>query len=224
VVWNTLRRRQHAVATTARAESRRDFVRGFTGLAGASGLLAVGVSEKSLNFFRGPRSDPEAESALLEKRLRRLRQTVEERELELERQRNDAILVARYSELTGRKGKYFIDYSMAPGLAFLGADGMPIVISAKCTHLGCTVASDVDDLGRILCPCHVSWFDIVTGRPHVGAPTRVPLPHIAWALMDPQGKVVARQQSGQPVEGTTNPEVLASCNLYITRPGREIPL
>ena len=116
-----------------------------------------------------------AESALLGKKLQRLQQTAEERSLELERQRNAMILVARYAELQENKGRYFIDYLMAPGLAFKGRDGVPIVLSAKCTHLGCTVGSEVDAQGRVLCPCHVSYFSVTTGEPNAGAPAKLPL-------------------------------------------------
>jgi nitrate reductase gamma subunit len=219
VVWNTTRRRQHAAATTLQAESRREFLKGAVGVAGATGLLALGVSEKTVNFFKGPRPDLEAESALLQKKLQRLQQTAEERQLELERQRNDLILVAQYAELTGNKGRYFIDYAMAPGLAFKDKDGLPIVISAKCTHLGCTVGSDLDAQGRVMCPCHISYFDVQTGRPNEGAPAKLPLPQIGWALVDSTGKVVASRRPGQPPQGAVDASLLVSCGLYITKPG-----
>jgi nitrate reductase gamma subunit len=220
VVWNTTRRRQHAVAATIRAESRREFIKGAAGVTGATGLLALGVSSKAVNFFKGASHDPEAESAMLEKKLQRLQLTAEERGYELERQRNSMILVSPYAELDPLKGKYFIDYGMAPGLAFKGKDGMPIVMSAKCTHLGCTVSSMVDDNGRVMCPCHISYFDILTGMPNEGAPAKAPLAQIAWALVDATGKVVASRAPGQPVTGTLTPEALAQCGLYITKPGK----
>ncbi|TSA32890.1 MAG: respiratory nitrate reductase subunit gamma [Verrucomicrobiaceae bacterium] len=218
VLWNNPRRRREAVDATARAESRRDFIKGAVGIAGASGLLALGVSEKVVTYFKGPDPDPEAESALLQKKLERLQQTAEERQLELERQRVEMILVARYIELDAAKGKYFIDYAMAPGLAFKGKNGLPLLISAKCTHLGCTVGSQVNAEGQIMCPCHVSYFNIVTGQPNPGAPAKLPLPHLAWALVDPSGNVVASGLPGGEVEGTPSPELLAQCSLYITKP------
>lgn len=220
VVWNNARRRLQAVTAAARAESRRQFMKGFAGLAGATGLMALGVSEKLVSFFKGPRPDPEAETALLQKKLQRLQQTAEERQLELERQRQNYILVARYSELSDKKGRYFTDYEMTPGLAFLGPDGLPLVISAKCTHLGCTVGSDVDGQGRVLCPCHISYFNIQTGQPNDGAPAKLPLPPIAWALVDSNGKDIAFKQPGQPVKGKVDVELFKKCGLYITKPGR----
>jgi Rieske Fe-S protein len=220
VVWNTTRRRRHAVAATIKAESRREFIKGAAGVTGATGLLALGVSSKVVNFFKGAGGDPEAESALLEKKLRRLELTAEERRYELERQRNSMILVASYAELDAVKGRYFIDYAMAPGLAFKGKDGIPVVISAKCTHLGCTVSSSLDGDGRVMCPCHISYFDIVTGKPNEGAPAKAPLPQIGWALVDAAGKVVASRIPGQPPQGAATPESFAHCGLYITKPGK----
>jgi Rieske Fe-S protein len=218
VLWNNSRRRREAAMAAIRFESRREFIKGAVGVAGAGGLMALGVSEKAVNYFKGPHLEPEAESQILGKKLQRLRQTAEERELELERQRNDMILVARYGELSESKGKYFIDYAMAPGLAFKGQDGLPLLISAKCTHLGCTVGSELDARGRVLCPCHVSYFDILTGQPNEGAPAKTPLPHLAWALVDPAGNVVASKLPGAPLAGTVDPALLPQCGLYITKP------
>jgi len=221
VLWNNARRRQQAVEAAIRAESRREFLKGAVGVAGAGGLLALGVSEKTINFFRGPRPDSETEAAFLQKKLLRLQQTAQERELELERQRSERILIARYAELDPSRGRYFIDYNMAPGLAFKGKDGLPIVISAKCTHLGCTVSSEANADGQILCPCHISYFSILTGMPNPGAPAKLPLPQIAWALLDASGKTVLSRKPGQPIEGSADPATLAQCSLYITRPGRD---
>lgn len=218
VIWSSRRRRDHAVAATVAADSRRAFLKGAIGVTGAGGLMALGVSEKTMNFFKGPGADPEADTELLQKKLTRLQQTAEERALELERKSSSRILVARHADLSEQKGKYFIDYAMAPGLAFRGPDGLPIVRSAKCTHLGCTVGSELDAQGQILCPCHVSYFDVRTGAPAAGAPARLPLPEIGWALLDGTGAVVAAKEPGQPIQGVPTAEVLAGCTLYITRP------
>ncbi len=222
VVWNNARRRRQAVAATIRADSRREFVKGAVGIAGATGLMALGVSEKGLNFFKGPRPDLEAEAALLEKKIGRLRQTAAEHQFELERMQSDMILVAPYTELTANKGKYFIAYDMAPGLAFKDKDGLPLLISAKCTHLGCTVANDVDSDGDILCPCHISHFDIHTGEPTPDSPAKAPLPFIGWALVDSAGKVVLSKQPGQPVRGQADPALFRQFSVYITKPDHAI--
>jgi nitrate reductase gamma subunit len=222
VVWNTARGGVDGARAASRAESRRAFLKGGLGLAGASGLLAVGVSEKAVNFFKGPRPDGEAEADLLEKKLGRLRQSAEERELELERRRSTMLFVAGYAELQERKGRYVIGWDMAPVLAFRGADGWPVVRSAKCTHLGCTVGSDMDEQGRILCPCHVSWFHVTTGQPAPGAPARLPLPEIGWALLDAAGTAVARKDPGTAVFGPAAPQAdpaaLMATRLVLTRP------
>jgi nitrite reductase/ring-hydroxylating ferredoxin subunit len=120
--------------------------------------------------------------------------------------------------LAETKGKYFTDYAMAPGFAFKGKDGQPIVLSAKCTHLGCTVGSEVDGQGRVLCPCHISYFSIATGQPNDGAPAKLPLPPIGWALMDEAGKEVAARRPGQPLQGKVDAELFKKCGLYITKP------
>ena len=218
VVWNTMRRRREAVEARVRAESRREFLKGVAGVTGAAGLLGLGVSEKVGRYFKGPASDLEAESDLLGKKLQRLRQTAEERELELERQRNTMILVARYADLEETKGRYFTDYAMNPGLAFKGKDGLPLLISAKCTHLGCTVGSQLNEKGEILCPCHVSYFNLLTGQPNPGAPAKAPLPHIAWALVEATGKVVVSKEPGQPAEGAVDAALLPQLSLFITKP------
>jgi nitrate reductase gamma subunit len=218
VIWSTVRRRRDEAAVAAMAQSRREFVKGAVGGAAAVTLLGLGVSEKLFNYFKGPRHDPEADAALLQKKLQRLQQTAEERELELERQRMEMIAVCRYDELIENKGKYFIDYGMTPGLAFKGKDGFPLLISAKCTHLGCTVGSETDADGRVLCPCHISYFNIQTGQPNAGAPAKAPLPHIAWAVVDGAGKILASKQPGQPVQGTTDTAALAQGRVFITKP------
>jgi nitrate reductase gamma subunit len=218
VLWNNARRRAQAVATLARVESRREFIKGAVGMGVVGALMSVGVLEKLFRFFRGPQLEGEQEAALLEKKLTRLKQTAEQRALELERQKNQYILVARYTELDARKGKYFIDYAMSPALAFLGADGLPLLISAKCTHLGCTVSNEADNQGRVLCPCHISYFNISTGEPNAGAPAKDPLHPIAWAVLDPGGNVLVGKGPGGPVQGSATREQLKESSVYIVKP------
>jgi Rieske Fe-S protein len=96
---------------------------------------------------------------------------------------------------------------------------MPLLISAKCTHLGCTVASEVNADGKILCPCHISWFDVKTGAPDPGSPAKAPLAHLDWVLMDSQGKIVARAAPGGPaVEGAD----LSGTSVYIAKRRGEV--
>lgn len=218
VVWNSPRHRAHARAAMAEARGRREFIKGAAGAGIAVTLMGVGVMDKLFNFFKGPRLEGEAEVGLLEKKLQRLKQAAEQRTLELERQKNNYILVARYADLQPDKGRYFTDYAMAPALAFKGADGLPLLISAKCTHLGCTVSNELDPQGRLLCPCHISYFDVRTGMPNPGAPAKDPLHAIGWTVMDSQGTVLATRVPGGPVTGEARPEQWAQCGVYIAKP------
>lgn len=49
-----------------------------------------------------------------------------------------------------------------------------LAYSQKCTHLACAVRPLVDE-GVIHCPCHEGYFDLRSGRPIAGPPSR-PLP------------------------------------------------
>lgn len=217
VIWTNARRFAASNIHLEEIEDRRSFLKAGLGLAACAGLLSVGTADKLVRYFKGPRMTPETESELLSKKLDRLNQTAEQRALELERIEAPYIRVARLGELDPKKGKYFIDYQMRPALAFLGADGLPQLISAKCTHLGCTVGSDVDSEGRILCPCHVSYFDVQTGRPNDGAPAKAPLPRIGWAVMAADGKILVSQGPDGKRQGTVEPEKLKDAFVCIAR-------
>lgn len=217
VVWTNPRRFSQAEEQVAVAEDRRVFLRAGLGLSAGVALLGVGTADKMVRYFKGPEMTPEEEGDLLAKKLERLEQTSEQRELELERIRAAYIRVARLDELTANKGKYFTDYQMRPALAFLGSDGLPMLISAKCTHLGCTVGSDLDADGRLLCPCHVSYFDLKTGEPNVGAPAKAPLGHLGWALMDESGNVLLSQNPAGVREGSADPDALKGAIVCIAR-------
>jgi nitrate reductase gamma subunit len=223
VVWANPRRFEVMPRIAREAfESRRYFLKGAVGVGGATALLSVGVMDKLARFFQGPAMTPEEEAELLTKKRERLEMSAEQRELELERIRRDYIHVAHMAELKPRDGKYFIDYKMRPALAFVGANGLPLLISAKCTHLGCTVGSSVDNSGRLLCPCHVSYFDIETGMPNPGAPAKAPLPHLGWVLMNPAGEIVASQAPDGSVQGEVKQEELATYAVYIAKRDQEM--
>ncbi len=223
VVWTNARRLLHVPEIVRAAEdSRRQFLKGMVGVGSAAGLLTVGVMDKLVRFFSGPDMTTEEQAELLTKRLQRLQMTAQERQLELERMRSEYIFVAQLKELSPKDGKYFIDYQMRPALAYRDASGMPILISAKCTHLGCTVGSAVDSNGRILCPCHMSYFDAKTGIPEPGSPASKPLPLLGWVLMDAQGKILISQGSDGRTEGTAAPEQMEMCGVYIAKQHEEI--
>lgn len=223
VIWTNARRiRNVRPVLRSREESRRLFLKGAMGLSAAGGLLTVGVMDKLVRFFSGPQMTTEEQATLLRKRLQRLEMTAEERELELERMRNDYIFVANLKELSPKDGKYFIDFQMRPALAFRDETGMPLLISAKCTHLGCTVASTIDTSGRVLCPCHMSYFDAKTGAPQPGSPATKPLPLLGWTLKDPDGTVLMSCGPDGTREGDAAPEKLETAMVYIAKRYEEI--
>lgn len=202
VVWSN-RRRETALEQVSHREvaGRRLLVQGVLGIGAAGALLSVGVLGKLFSYFRGTDMTEVEKADLLDTRLRRLEMTAEQRSLQLERMRNQYIRVARLGDLHPEAGTYFIDYHMRPALAYRGADGLPHLISAKCTHLACTIAKDVSSEGRILCPCHVSWFDLKSGEPTPGSPAKAPLPILGWVLRDPSGAIVMSRAPDGTVEG-----------------------
>jgi Rieske Fe-S protein len=218
VVWATSRRLEAAHASERRrVEERRYLVKGLVGVGAAGTLLALGAAEKLFLYLRGPEMTLDEETELLRKRLERLEMTAEERELQLERLRNPYIRVARVGELSETQGKYFIDYQMRPALAFRDDNGLPLLISAKCTHLGCTVSSQVDGAGRLLCPCHVSYFDLESGAPEPGSPAKAPLPKLGWVLRDAEGNVVASRSPAGQLVGEPFTDLLESYDVFIAR-------
>jgi len=220
VVWSSTRRREAAATMMAAEEGRRRFLLGSGAALLGGGLLALLGLDKLVPYLLGPRLSPEQQSELLETRLGRQQATAEQQQLALERTRNESIKVAGLAELSPTVGKYFIDYEMLPAMAFLGPDGLPQLLSAKCTHLGCTVGNQVKD-GRILCPCHISYFDITTGKPTPGSPAKLPLPILGWVVRDASGREVASRAPGGKVRGQIEPGSLPSYSVYIVKPQME---
>lgn len=217
VVWTNTRSGVRFEKKVESDNERRLFLKAAVGAGASMLLLSMGTLDKFFKYFLKQDLTDAEESHLLSRKLQRLKQTAEERELELERMSKDAIFIAKLSELSRTKGKYFIDYQMRPALAFRDEQGLPIVLSAKCTHLGCTVGQDVDAQGRILCPCHISYFDIKTGQPDLGAPAKSPLPHLGWILKDDQGKLLLAQDPQGRRDGSMEPAQLETSLLYIVK-------
>lgn len=217
VVWNNTRSQIRFERTIQVDNERRRFLKATAGVAGSVVLLSLGTLDKFFQYFLKQDLTESEQAHLLSKKLQRLKQSAEERELELERMKKDSIFIAYLSELSRTRGKYFIDYEMRPGLAFLGEDGFPIVLSAKCTHLGCTVGQDVDAQGRVLCPCHVSYFDIRTGEPNIGSPAKDPLPRLGWILTDERGHELASEDPIGNRQGEIDPLKLAYCKVFIVK-------
>ncbi len=196
---------------------RRYFLKGAIGISVGATLLLIGAIDKVFKFFFGPRLSQDEEMGIMHQRIDRLKATVSLCQLELEREQSNYILIASLAELDGTTGKYFTDYQMRPALAFKGKDGFPMLLSAKCTHLGCTVGNQVDAQGKILCPCHVSYFDVNTGEPDANSPAKEPLAHIAWVLMDKKGKVIASRSSTGEIKGNSIASALEGANVYIAK-------
>ena len=221
VVWTNSRKLQSEDQPFVKDDSRRHFIQAFMGIAFGALLLSVGTLSKVFSFFFGPRLGRKEETELMELKLTRLQSTIDQRKLELERQAANFILVAPLAELNAESGKYFIDYQMQPAIAFQGKDGLPLLISAKCTHLGCTVGNKVNAQGQILCPCHVSYFNIESGQPNADAPAKAPLPHLGWVIMDERGKVLASRNADGSTNGTVLPEAKATARVYIAKSQEE---
>lgn len=217
VVWTNTRAQVRFEKKEKYEHERRLFVKAALGMGASVFLLSLGALDKFLKYFLKQDLSESQESHILAEKLHRLNQSAEERELELERMREEMIFVSKLSELSIKRGKYFIDYQMRPALAFLDNEGFPILLSAKCTHLGCTVGQDVDENGRILCPCHVSYFDIKTGKPNPEAPAKEPLPHLGWILKNQQGTLLAEQDPFGNRKGSPNAEEIKNSLLYIVK-------
>lgn len=215
VVWNSSRSQVRFEQKIQFDNEKRLFLKAAFGAGASVALLSLGVLDKFFRYFLKQDLTNAEESHILSQKLQRLKQSADERELELERMNKDSIFVAKLSELSRTRGKYFIDYQMRPALAFSDEQGLPILISAKCTHLGCTVGQDLDGQGRILCPCHISYFDIKTGQPSPGSPAKSPLPHLGWALKDEQGNLLMAQDPEGRREGSIDPSQAGKSLLFI---------
>lgn len=217
VVWTNPRKLTAAAATFQSDEVRRHFVKATAGIIFGGSLLSIGTFRNIFSFFFGPRLTVKEETELMETRLHRLESTADQRKLELQRQASNYILICNLNEINAQNGKYFIDYKMQPGIAFMGDDGLPLLISAKCTHLGCTVGNKVDANGKILCPCHVSFFDIKTGQPDPGAPAKSPLAHLGWVILDERGSVLAQRDNSGKTTGAITSQTQTTARVYIAK-------
>jgi Rieske Fe-S protein len=83
--------------------------------------------------------------------------------------------------------------------------------------LGCTISSDVDAQGRILCPCHISYFSLKTGQPEPNSPAKTPLPILGWVIMDNHRKIIAQCPPDGKPEGNLDPGLLSTCSIYIAK-------
>lgn len=188
VVWNCRKQEKTVVSADIKQKTRRYFLKAAGGIIVGAILLLIGTIDIVIPFFRGPSLTKKEKAKLLKEQLERIQALIKQKQLEHERLLNDFIFVANLKDLRQDEGIYFIDYDMKTGLAFLGSDGMPVLYSAKCTHLGCTIINKVTD-GKLLCPCHMSHFEIESGKPLDG-PATTPLARIKYILKDKNSQIV----------------------------------
>ncbi len=87
--------------------------------------------------------------------------------------------------------------SLPPGREDWAPDGL-VAYSKVCTHAGCPVGLYEADRGELLCPCHQSAFDALTGAQPVFGPAARALPQLPIAI-DDDGYVVAQSGFHEPV-------------------------
>ena len=142
--------------------------------------IAGNLLSKLCGYIIGPKLTAEQEAKLIEKRIQNLEQTVSLEKLREERLLKNKIFVCNFQDLKKKEGISFVDFSLKPALAFKGNNEEPILISSVCTHLGCTIQSKLNK-GRLLCPCHITYFELETGKALEG-PAKLPLPMIPFVV------------------------------------------
>ena len=94
------------------------------------------------------------------------------------------VVIGRASEIQPGTVRFFsYPEETDPCILVRRTNGEFTAFSQKCTHLSCAVyyAAGKD---RLECPCHEGYFDLRSGRPTAGPPSR-PLPRI---LLDVRGR------------------------------------
>ena len=161
---------------------RRNFLI-WLGLAITGILFLVGNLFKKIWFYiLGPNLTVEQEAKLIQEKIVSLERQTRLEKLRMDRFLNDRIYVCRVDQLKAKEGLSFVDFNLKPALAFRGKDGKPVLISSVCTHLGCTVQNKLKK-GRLLCPCHISYFEVESGKVLEG-PAKIPLPMIPFIVDD----------------------------------------
>ena len=73
-----------------------------------------------------------------------------------------------------------------------------VAYSKICTHAGCPVGLYRAEAHELLCPCHQSTFDVLTGAVPTFGPAARPLPQLPLAI-DESGYLVAQEDFNEPV-------------------------
>ena len=82
---------------------------------------------------------------------------------------SDTVVAGRVGELKKNSGKIF-RFGNRPGLLVMTAEGEYRALSAKCTHLDCTVQYR-NETAQVWCACHNGVYDL-SGRNVSGPPPR----------------------------------------------------
>lgn len=142
--------------------------------------FSIHFLNKLLKYIAGPKLTIEQEAKLIQSRIRDLERNVNLEKLRAERLSKTKIFICEIKDLRKKEGLSFVDFNLKPALALLDTNGKPILISSVCTHLGCTVQNKLNK-GRLLCPCHITYFDLASGRVLEG-PAKTPLPMIPFVV------------------------------------------
>ncbi len=96
-----------------------------------------------------------------------------------------------------RPGPTDKDIVTLPGRETWGPKGY-VAYSKMCTHAGCPVGLYEEVTQQLLCPCHQSLFDVLTGANPVFGPAPRPLPQLPL-MIDSAGFIRAQAGYDQPV-------------------------
>jgi len=96
-----------------------------------------------------------------------------------------------------RPGPTNVDIVTLPGRETWGPKGY-LAYSKMCTHAGCPVGLYEEASQQLLCPCHQSLFDVMTGANPVFGPAPRPLPQLPLTI-DSAGFLMAQAGYDQPV-------------------------
>ena len=89
------------------------------------------------------------------------------------------------------------DFKPRPGREDWTVDGI-VANSKLCTHVGCPVGLYQAEIGKLLCPCHQSTFDVLDGARPVFGPAARSLPQLPLGV-DDKGFLIARGDFSDPV-------------------------
>ncbi len=89
------------------------------------------------------------------------------------------------------------DWTTKPGRETWGPNGY-LAYSKVCTHAGCPVGLYQELTQQLLCPCHQSLFDVLSGANPVFGPAPRPLPQLP-IYFDSSGQLRAQAPYDQPV-------------------------